>query len=225
MARRYSNCVDNRQDAGCGSGRCRRAAGRLRSKKALRRDAGRSDRWRTVRHVPAAEAAKRSLPWRAGTVCAVIGAAAEGRATGMARDTGKGSRPGGGPGNREGSPPGGTLALPANLGRSLRHLDDEDLDRLLEAVAAEARRRGRPAGRQDVWSKGARQTCAGDGGTGKADPGRVGGRAEAGGDRPGVPPVAGPGRGRSGRRRAAPAVRFSAALAEAVDAGRRYERA
>ncbi len=41
----------------------------------------------------------------------------------------------------------GTLALPANLGRSLRHLDDGDLDRLLEAVAAEARRRGRPDGK------------------------------------------------------------------------------
>ncbi|MCY4549889.1 MAG: hypothetical protein OXC28_16105 [Defluviicoccus sp.] len=77
----------------------------------------------------------------------------------MARDTGKGSRPGGGPGKRDGSRPGedasdaggsrvaGTLALPANLGRSLRHLDDGDLDRLLEAVAAEARRRGRPDGK------------------------------------------------------------------------------
>ena len=76
----------------------------------------------------------------------------------MARDTGRVSRPGGGPGKREGNRSGedssggggrrpGTLALPANLGRSLRHLDDEDLDRLLEAAAAEARRRGRPDGK------------------------------------------------------------------------------
>ena len=77
----------------------------------------------------------------------------------------------------------------------------------------------RPDGRQDDWSTGARQSRAGDGGTGKADPGRVGGRADAGGDRPGVPPVARPGRGRSGRRPAGSAVRFSAALAEVVDAG------
>ncbi len=72
---------------------------------------------------------------------------------------GRSSRPCGGPGKRDGSRPdedaskgggsrvSGTLALPANLGRSLRHLDDGDLDRLLEAVAAEARRRGRPAGK------------------------------------------------------------------------------
>ena len=65
----------------------------------------------------------------------------------MAHDTGKGCRPGGGPVKRDGSRPGGTLALPANLGRSLRHLDDGDLDRLLEAVAAEARRRGRTDGK------------------------------------------------------------------------------
>lgn len=35
------------------------------------------------------------------------------------------------------------FALPANLGRALRHLDDADFDRLLECVTAEARRRGR----------------------------------------------------------------------------------
>ena len=40
------------------------------------------------------------------------------------------------------------MALPANLERSLRHLDDAQLDRLLEAAAAEARRRGRPDGRK-----------------------------------------------------------------------------
>ncbi len=76
----------------------------------------------------------------------------------MARDTGRASRPGGGPGKRDGNRSGedpsdgggrrpGTLALPANLGRSLRHLDDEDLDRLLVAAAAEARRRGRTDGK------------------------------------------------------------------------------
>ena len=35
------------------------------------------------------------------------------------------------------------LALPADLGRSLRLLDDDALDRLLEAAVGEARRRGR----------------------------------------------------------------------------------
>ncbi|MDE0255777.1 MAG: hypothetical protein OYG32_13370 [Rhodospirillaceae bacterium] len=40
------------------------------------------------------------------------------------------------------------MALPADLERSLRHLDDAQLDRLLEAAAAEARRRGRTDGRK-----------------------------------------------------------------------------
>ena len=35
-------------------------------------------------------------------------------------------------------------ALPSDLAGSLRHLDDGQLDRLMRAVAAEARRRGRP---------------------------------------------------------------------------------
>ena len=35
------------------------------------------------------------------------------------------------------------LALPADLGRSLRLLDDDTLDRLVKAAIAEARRRGR----------------------------------------------------------------------------------
>ncbi len=39
------------------------------------------------------------------------------------------------------------LVLPADLDRSLRHLDDADLDRLVEAATAEARRRGRQAGK------------------------------------------------------------------------------
>ena len=75
----------------------------------------------------------------------------------MVRPAGKTPRPGGGPGKGGGSPSGGDasedgdsptpgkLVLPANLGRSLRYLDDGDLDRLLEAAAAELRRRGRPA--------------------------------------------------------------------------------
>ena len=41
----------------------------------------------------------------------------------------------------------GALALPADLARSLRHLGDADLDRLVEAATAEARRRGRQAGK------------------------------------------------------------------------------
>lgn len=40
------------------------------------------------------------------------------------------------------------LALPTDLGRSLRLLDDEGLDRLEKAVAAEIRRRGRSAGQK-----------------------------------------------------------------------------
>ena len=35
------------------------------------------------------------------------------------------------------------FALPADLGRAARHLDDENLDRLVKAAVAEARRRGR----------------------------------------------------------------------------------
>lgn len=37
--------------------------------------------------------------------------------------------------------------LPADLDRALRHLDDAELDRLRDAVAAESRRRGRPVGK------------------------------------------------------------------------------
>ena len=43
--------------------------------------------------------------------------------------------------DRQAKAPG--LALPADLGRSLRLLDDAGLDRLAEAVADEVRRRGR----------------------------------------------------------------------------------
>lgn len=42
---------------------------------------------------------------------------------------------------RPAKPPG--LALPADLGRSLRLLDDDALDRLVKAALGEARRRGR----------------------------------------------------------------------------------
>ena len=38
-------------------------------------------------------------------------------------------------------------ALPADLAGALRHLDDAQLDRLRDAVAAETRRRGRPDGK------------------------------------------------------------------------------
>ena len=38
-------------------------------------------------------------------------------------------------------------ALPADLAGALRHLDDAQLDRLPDAVAAETRRRGRPDGK------------------------------------------------------------------------------
>ena len=41
----------------------------------------------------------------------------------------------------------GPLALPSDLGRSLRYLDDTQLHRLLEAAAAGARRRGRQDGK------------------------------------------------------------------------------
>ena len=41
----------------------------------------------------------------------------------------------------------GAPMLPADLERSLRHLDDADLDRLVDAATAEARRRGRQAGK------------------------------------------------------------------------------
>jgi len=48
----------------------------------------------------------------------------------------------------DGSRKAGGIALPADLERSLRHLDDAQLDRLLEAAAAEAQRRGWTDGRK-----------------------------------------------------------------------------
>ena len=78
----------------------------------------------------------------------------------MGQHAGRAARSGGGPGRHGGSRSAGsvcesgaaghrpgTLALPADLDRSLRHLDDADLDRLVEAATAEARRRGRQAGK------------------------------------------------------------------------------
>ena len=41
----------------------------------------------------------------------------------------------------------GTPMLSADLDRSLRHLDDAELDRLVDAATTEARRRGRQAGK------------------------------------------------------------------------------
>ena len=75
-----------------------------------------------------------------------------GKHAGRAAGSGEGTGSRGGSRSGRGAPEGGggapiALALPANLERSLRHLDDGDLDRLLEAATAEARRRGRPARR------------------------------------------------------------------------------
>ena len=49
------------------------------------------------------------------------------------------TRPPGGDSDTVGRP----VLLPADLARALRRLDDAELDRLLEAAGAEARRRGR----------------------------------------------------------------------------------
>ena len=103
-------------------------------------------------------------------------------------------------GNRPGS-----LALPADLGRSLRYLDDAQLDRLLEAAGAEAAQ-ARQAGRQDGWRGNARKARSGDARAGTADPGGARSRPQAGGDRPGVSPVARAGGRRGGRREAASPV-------------------
>ena len=78
----------------------------------------------------------------------------------MGQRAGRAAGSGGGTGKRGGRQPahgaceGGAgahrpvaLALPADLDRSLRHLEDADLDRLVEAATAEARRRGRQAGK------------------------------------------------------------------------------
>ena len=54
------------------------------------------------------------------------------------------------------SPAEGTrgLALPADLDRALRYLDDAELERLQQAVSAEARRRGRPPAEGDAPESG-----------------------------------------------------------------------
>ena len=59
----------------------------------------------------------------------------------MAQGRDGGKKPGG-HGRKTGRP-----MLPADLERSLRHLDDAELDRLVAAATAEARRRGRQAGK------------------------------------------------------------------------------
>ena len=66
----------------------------------------------------------------------------------MARSERRSGQPGGSPGTRV-TDAARTVphALPADLGRALRHLDDAQLDRLRDAVAAEVRRRGRPDGK------------------------------------------------------------------------------
>ena len=100
---------------------------------------------------------------------------------------------------------GHVIALPSDLGGALRHLDDAQLDRL----AGRGRRRGAPArqaGRQDGWRRSARKARPGDARAGTADPGGARSRPQAGGDRPGVSPVARPGGRRGGRREAASPV-------------------
>ena len=112
------------------------------------------------------------------------------------RSAGKVSDAGAG-GNRPGS-----LALPSDLGRALRYLDDAQLDRLLEAAAAGGAQAWQ-AGWKDGRRGNARKARSGDARAGAADPGGVRSRPQAGGDRPGVSPVARPGGRRRGRREAA----------------------
>ena len=66
----------------------------------------------------------------------------------MAQSGGRSGRARGGSENRA-TGAGRTVphALPADLDRALRHLDDAEFDRLRDAVAEEARRRGRPDGK------------------------------------------------------------------------------
>ena len=66
----------------------------------------------------------------------------------MAQSGGKSGRARGGLGKRA-ADSGWTVphALPADLAGALRHLDDAQLDRLRDAVAAETRRRDRPDGK------------------------------------------------------------------------------
>ena len=66
----------------------------------------------------------------------------------MAQSRGRSGRSGGGPGKRAADGARTVpYALPADLDRALRHLDDAQLDLLRDAVAAEVRRRGRPEGK------------------------------------------------------------------------------
>ena len=100
------------------------------------------------------------------------------------------------------------LALPADLGRSLRLLNDEQLDRLAKAAFEEARRRGRDVPDNtvgDKWAVGkarsgeiatgetgpGRQGRLRDAGTGAPDPRRRRGRPQTGGHRAGIPPLVG----------------------------------
>ena len=82
----------------------------------------------------------------------------------MAQSGGKSARARGRSGMRAAAGPGTDAgrtvphALPADLDRALRHLDDAQLDRLRAAVAAEARRRGRAHGKTS--GRGARRRPA-----------------------------------------------------------------
>ena len=132
--------------------------------------------------------------------------------TGMARRPGSGKTPRQAPGaaspghgiDRQAKTP--PLALPADLGRSLRLLDDAQIDRLAEAVADEVRRRGRSAPDSPSMAIGSVERASakaarakpnapekgrhGNSGTGTADPRRLRGRSQARRDREGVPGLA-----------------------------------
>ena len=91
-------------------------------------------------------------------------------------------------------------ALPSDLTGSLHHLDDGQIDRLLRAVAGEARRRRRPVaeegappppagsgsrrGRRHRLGQREEAAAAGPAGSGEAHPRRVRGGREAGSHRP-----------------------------------------
>ena len=74
--------------------------------------------------------------------------------------------PGSGPDRREKRP---GIALPADLGRSLRLLDNAQLDRLMKAVADEVRWRGRNSLGSPVGGRPVGKACSGENGTGKTE--------------------------------------------------------
>ena len=133
-----------RRDRRTETARCPEGSGRVR-------DEGRG----TARARRAA--GKPTTRWPAGDPCAVTGGAGAagngGMDEAMAQSGARLGREQDRSGTRATAGPtagaGRTVpyALPADLDRALRHLDDAQLDRLRDAVAAEARRRGGPGGR------------------------------------------------------------------------------